>query len=156
MSNYIENLKSDVESANEIIQSLLPLRASLEQSTLRSIWKLIVNRCSWDSKSLRAVRISNESCRIKSNAVSWRNVCSCVKLCGLGKCLSECELSVGNSYQWINFKFQSIFVCLYQLHSFLYSQFVFPAFLTYSIITFLGFLATLSNNWSKSKSIKKK
>ena len=34
MTSYIESLKSDVDSANEIIQSLLPLRASLEQPSL--------------------------------------------------------------------------------------------------------------------------
>ena len=107
------------------------------------------NRCSWDSKSLRAVGISNESCRIKGNAVSWRNVCSRVKLCELGKCARECEWVVGNSYQWINFKFQSIFVCLCPLHSLIYSQFLVPASLTYSIMTFLGFLAALSDRWSK-------
>lgn len=46
MSNYIESLKSDVESANEIIQSLLPLRISLAQSSLGIILESIFTRYS--------------------------------------------------------------------------------------------------------------
>ena len=46
MSNYIESLKSEVESANEIIQSLLPLRISLAQSSLGIILESIFTRYS--------------------------------------------------------------------------------------------------------------
>ena len=173
MSTYIENLKSDVENANEIIQSLLPLRVSLEQSTLRSLWNSIVNRRSWDSKSLRTVGVSDESHRIKGNAISWRNVRFSVKLCGLGKCSKKCALSLDNSNQWINIKFQNIFECLYPISSLLILNLffhipnlfthicVFSTFRTYSHI-FVYFphssqlSATRGNFIKRAKRIRKK
>ena len=154
MSTYIENLKSDVENANEIIQSLLPLRVSLEQSTLRSLWNSIVNRRSWDSKSLRTIGVSDESHRIKGNAISWRNVRFSVKLCGLGKCSKKCALALDNSNQWINIKFQNIFECLYPISSFLILN-LFFTFRTYShIFVYFPYSSRLSatrGNFNKIK-----